>query len=419
MDTQEKEYKVIAEKSEANDSQRQVEQASEQKQVVQDDEIDLLDLFKQIWQRKRVLFLTVGGALLIGIFIAAVSPEEYSAKIVLMPQSESGGGISNSGLLGQLSGIAGVNLSGGGGSGLSKNLYPDITQSTPFYLSLMKEDVYFSSLDSSITLYQYFSEVKQPPLTEKIKKYTFGLPRLIIRLPVQIAAFFSFSEKDTGSKSLNDKSVENLTSDTTQIVPKAVIGTYTPIELKRRQLSVMSSLKDRIITNIEPTGMVSVSAEMPDPVAAAKLTELAVEYLTNYIIEYRTDKVQEDHRFIEEQFAEKEQRYRQAQQRLAQLRDRNANIISETARIELEQAQTDYNLAFSLYQGVAQQLEQSKIKIQQETPVFKVLEPIQVPVSPSEPDRELIIILSLFAGVAVGLGIIVLQIVISNVRSKI
>ncbi|MFP4091964.1 MAG: Wzz/FepE/Etk N-terminal domain-containing protein, partial [Cyclobacteriaceae bacterium] len=287
MDTQEKEYQEFTERKSATEaSSNGTGLEKVQRPVVQDDEIDLAELFKQIWKRKKILLYTLVGALVIGVFIAAVSPEEYTAKIVLMPQSESGAGGVNNGLLGQLSGIAGVNLSGGGNSGLSKTLYPDITQSTPFYLSLMEQEVYFSSLDSNITLYHYFTKVKQPPITEKIKKYTFGLPRLIIRIPVQIAYFFSSSDKDAAGKSVNDKSIANVESDTIQLVSIANKDTYTPIELKSRQLSVISSLKSRILTTIEPTGMVSVSAEMPDPVAAAKLTELAVEYLTNYIVEY-------------------------------------------------------------------------------------------------------------------------------------
>ncbi|MEK6477789.1 Wzz/FepE/Etk N-terminal domain-containing protein [Catalinimonas sp. 4WD22] len=413
METQEKYYQEKDAKKEESTNGA----TAHHEYKVADDEIDLALLFKEIWRRKKLLLYTVLAALVIGIFVAIVSPEEYTTSIVLMPQSESNAG-SPSGVLRQIGGFAGVNM-GGSSAGLNKNLYPDITKSTPFNISVMEEEQYFPSLDTTMSLYHYFTEVSTPPLTDYLKNYTIGLPRMLLNLPMAIVSLF---EKDEGSstdniqKKLNNpaNSVDTLEAkDETKLEKE-----YNPIALSNKQIRVMSQLKNRISTTIETNGTVTVSAIMPDPLVAAKTTELAVAYLTRYITEYRTEKVQEDLDFIEKQYKEKEARYNKAQQKLAHLRDRNLNIATESARIALEQAQTDYNLSYSLYQGVSQQLEQARIKVQEETPVFKVLEPIQIPLKKSEPNRELIITLSLFAGIAVGLGIIVIQVIFSNIKSK-
>ncbi|MDF9801111.1 uncharacterized protein involved in exopolysaccharide biosynthesis [Catalinimonas alkaloidigena] len=413
METQEKYYQ---EKDAKKEESTNGATAHRDPQVA-DDEIDLALLFKEIWRRKKLLLYTVLGALVIGIFIAIVSPEEYKSNIVLMPQSDASAGRSSSNILRQIGGFAGIGL-GGSSTGLNINLYPDITKSTPFNISVMEEDQYFPSLDTTMSLYYYFTEISEPPLTENLKKYTIGLPNMLLDLPMAVVNLF---KKDTRSATANMQKGTTVlnSSDTTQNdLENKLVQEYDPITLTSRQMRVMAELKRRITTTIEENGTVTVTAVMPDPLVSAKTTELAVAYLTKYITEYRTEKVQQDLDFVEKQYKEKEERYNEAQQRLARLRDRNLNIATESARIALEQAQTDYDLSYTLYQGIAQQLEQARIKVQEETPVFKVLEPIQIPLTKSEPNRELIITLALFAGIAVGLGIIVAQVIFFNIKSK-
>ncbi len=394
---------------------------SQHEHHVAEDEIDLGVLFKEIWRRKKVLLYTIIGALIIGIFIAIVSPEEYKTNVVLMPQSDASSGGGSSNLLRQIGGFAGISL-GGSSTGLNINLYPDITKSTPFNMKVMEEEQYFPSLDTTMSLYYYFTKVSEPPLTDNLRKYTIGLPAMLLDLPMAVVNLF---KKDTRPTSVNMQKgvsttiVKDSTGSVQDIADDKLKQEYKPITLNGMQMRVMAQLRKRITTTIEENGTVTVSAIMPDPLVAANTTELAVAYLTRYITEYRTEKVQQDLDFIEKQYREKENRYNEAQKRLANLRDRNLNIATESARIALEQAQTDYNLSYTLYQGIAQQLEQARIKVQEETPVFKVLEPIQIPLSKSEPNRELIIILALFAGFAVGFAIIIAQIIFSNIKNRI
>lgn len=415
MDTPKEYTETISSRSKRTDNLLSTEQTFSADR--EDNEIDLLDLFKQIWQRRKTIFIVIGVAFMLGLFIAIVTPEEFDASIVLMPQSNSTSVGSSSGLLGQLGGFAGISLGGSSGT-LDKTLYPDITQSTSAYLALMNKEMYFPTLDTTMTLYYYFTEVDTPPATEYVKRYTLGLPRLLIRLPVRILSLFNNDTSPAvrqGPPSPPDDALQNPSVGDSQEVDTL----YQPITLTGRQMSVVSKLKRRISTTIEANGMVKVSVTMPDPLVAAKTTELGVDYLTQYVTDYRIDKVRENLAFIEKQYEEKKERYNKAQQRVAAIRDRNANIVTERGRIELSRAETEYNLAFTLYQGLAQQLNQARIKVQEETPVFKILEPIQVPLSKSKPNEELIIILSLFAGIAIGLAIVVIQIIYGNIKHQI
>ncbi len=373
-----------------------------------EDEIDLAELARQLWARRRVVWITTAVAFLIGLLVALVSPEEYEASVVLMPQSSDASGGIGSGLLRQFSGLASLGLggaSGGSGETLSPDLYPEITQSTPFFLDIMEEELYFATLDTTVSFNQYFGEIERPGLLDYLKDYTIGLPRLLINLPVRFINLF----RDSPTAPVLVQSPQTDTTTT---------GTLArmPLRLTGQQRSVMNKLKGRITTTIEENSTVKIAVEMPDPLVAAEATDMATSYLTNYILEYRTEKAQQDLRFIQAQHDDKKARYAAIQRRLARFRDRNMNIISETALIEQEQLEAENQLALGLYESLAQQLEQAKIKVQEETPVFKVLEPIQVPLSPSSPNRELILILSLFVGVFLGLGIVFILILYSNLK---
>ena len=373
-----------------------------------EDEIDLAELARQLWARRRVVWITTAVVFLIGLLVALVSPEEYEASVVLMPQSSDASGGIGSGLLRQFSGLASLGLggaSGGSGGTLSPDLYPEITRSTPFFLDIMDEEMYFATLDTTVSFAQYFGEIERPGLLDYLKMYTVGLPRLLINLPIRFVNLFR--DAPTTPALVQSPTVDTTATDT---------PVRAPLRLTGRQRSVMGKLRGRITTTIEENNTVKIAVEMPDPLVAAEATDMATGYLTNYILEYRTEKAQQDLRFIQAQYDDKKTQYNAIQRRLARFRDRNMNIISETALIEQEQLEAENQLAQGLYESLAQQLEQAKIKVQEETPVFKVLEPIQVPLSPSSPNRELILILSLFVGVFLGLGIVFILILYSNLK---
>ena len=406
-------------KTEGNDIEQQFMEAEDERVIhrsspasatrpssTTDDEIDLGDLLRQIWNKRRIVWAATIITFIIGILVAIMSSEEYEASVVLMPQASDANNGVGAGFLRQLGGISGLGLGGASSSGtLSPNLYPEITRSTPFYLDIIEKDLYFPTLDSTINLTQYFIEVQQPNFLDYVKMYTIGLPGIIINLPAKVIN--AVKDKPVALPSL-DK--EKPTSADT------LTNVNEPVRLTGRQRAAIGKMKGRITTSIEENSTVRISAEMPDPMVAAEATQMAASYLTNYILEYRTEKAQQDLVFVQNQYDEKKERYNASQRRLARFRDRNMNIISETALIEQQQLEAENQLAFGLYQSLAQQLEQAKIKVQEETPVFKVLEPIQVPSSKSKPNRELIIILSIFVGFFLGLGIVFLQILYGNVK---
>ena len=226
-----------------------------------------------------------------------------------------------------------------------------------------------------------------------ITKYT-------IRLPWTIVGWFRSDDKDDQSSSEH------------QI--------FTDIShLSQKEFGVLKSLRNGINASMDQrTGVITISAEFSDPFISAQIADFAVNYLTDYITEYRIEKAQKDLQFVKERHAEKEREFYLAQHSLAQFRDANRNIVTAAARTEEQRLQDQYNLAFNVYNSLAQQLEQSRIKVQEETPVIKTLEPVQVPNERSKPRRSLIMVISVFLGGFIGVGVVFGRLIWGNIRSQ-
>jgi len=200
---------------------------------------------------------------------------------------------------------------------------------------------------------------------------------------------------------------------------EVILGQKKIARMTKEQHETIKALQDKIGASIDQkNGVISISTEFGDPYITAQIANFAVEYLSNYITEYRIEKSETDLNFILERYAEKEKEYLQAQKELAQFRDANRNVQSAAARTEEERLNNKYTLAFNVYNGLAQQLEQAKIKVQEETPVIKILEPVKVPVERSKPRRSLMLVVFAFIGGIIGVGTIFGKLVFKTIKEN-
>ena len=120
---------------------------------------------------------------------------------------------------------------------------------------------------------------------------------------------------------------------------------------------------------------------MEDPLVAAQVASFAIKELTNYLIDYRTEKLVMDLEYTKEQLNKARLRFEDAQINLAKFRDSNQGILTASARTEEQRLDSEYSIAFNLYNTLTQQYEVAKLELQEETPLFKTLEPVQVPLN--------------------------------------
>ena len=333
-------------------------------------EIDLMDLLRKVIGIRKKIYKAAGIGLIIGVIVAISIPKQYTVEVTLSPEmgNNKGGGLS--GLAASFLG-SGVSM-GDGTDALNASLSADIVSSTPFLLELSNMKVPVSGSEE-ISLSSYLDEGSSPWWS-----YVIGFPGMVIG----------------GVKSLFiEDEDESIFSD------KASQGT---IELSKKESQKIESLKKKIVASVDKkTSMTSVTATFQDSKVAAVVADSVVKKLQEYIIDYRTSKSKEDCLYLEKLFKERQQEYYEAQRKYADYMDSHDNIILQSVRTEQERLQNDMSLAYQVYSQVAGQLQVARAKVQEEKPVFAVVEPAVVPLYPSGTSRKVYVLVFVFLSVCI------------------
>ena len=358
-------------------------------QVPLDDEIDLIQLAKTLWKGKKTIIMSIVVASILGLAIALLSPKAYTTSTTMVPQVSSKG--SSLGGISSLAAMAGFNLDMSGGAGpLSPVIYPQILQSVPFQLELMNTPFTFSDSPEPVSIYTYYTEIAKPGVLSQLKKYTIGLPFVMLKA-------IRGEQPATTVVSSNAKMI-SLTEDQEEI---------------RKQLSEAISL-----ATDTKDGYLTLSVTMPEAMTAAEVAMKVQEMLQRYITEFKIAKASDQLKFIEERYAEKKAEYEKAQARLAAFRDRNKNVTSALARTEEERLNGEFTIAYNVYNELAKQLEQARIQVKEDTPVLSVIKPVVVPLEKSKPNRPMILAIWLFLGIIAGVGIVLGRGYLSEIKKK-
>ncbi|TCO07870.1 GNVR domain-containing protein [Natronoflexus pectinivorans] len=358
--------------------------------IIKDDEIDLVALGLHIWNGRMLIIKTVAVFVVLGLVIALTSPEEYTSRVKLIPETGKRTGLGSLGGLASQFGLGNISAATETGS-IPTEYYPEIVHSLPFLKSLMNYETYIPEVGERMTLFEYYSEPGGGSVLSYIKAYTIGLPRTIIGWIRGAGKDAELSAVDSGSH------VTRLSED---------------------EWEVLERLKDNISLEINREGIISITVKSGDPVLAADMADKVTSLLSEYILEYKTDKAREDLEFVEARHIEAGARFEKAQEQLARFRDASRGQMTAMAQTEEQRLQSEYDLAFNVYNTLARQLEESRLKLQEETPVVKVLEPAVVPKERSAPRRGMIMVVSVFLGGFIGLGILFGSMVWVNLRKK-
>ena len=347
-----------------------------------DDEISLVELFdraksvlRRLVRERRLLYLPMASAAAIGLFIAFASASEYSATVRLVPYR---GGSSAGGIAG-LAGLAGIRLQTGasGDVVITYNLYSELARGLDFRIAVAETPLMFAQPIGPISAAEYFRKYHRPSVLDLVKRYSVGLP----------------------SQLLN-----RLQPASPRYRPAARTDSLAPRRIDPGYRGLVDGIGSRIAIWVDDkSGIISVDATMPDPVAAASLAQNTADHLTRTIIAYEVRKMDAQLRFIEAQLKEVRGRYDVAQRDLARFVDRNRQLNTATSQIERTRLEREAQLAFEVNQQLAREREQAIIKRNQDTPALTTLDRATVPNARSTPRRRFIMVASLLLGGLVGL----------------
>ena len=332
-------------------------------------EIDLMDLFRKVIGIRKKIYKAAGIGLIIGVIVAISIPKQYTVEVTLSPEM---GNNKEGGLSGLAASFLGSGVTMGDGTdALNASLSADIVSSTPFLLELSAMDIPVTK-NEVMTLNTYLDEETSPWWS-----YVIGFPGMVIG----------------GVKSLFTEEDEIASFDKTS---------QGAIELSKKESKKIAALKKMITASVDKkTSMTSVTATFQAPKVAAVVADSVVKKLQEYIIDYRTFKAKEDCIYLEKLFKERQQEYYAAQKKYADYLDSHDNLILQSVRAEQERLQNDMSLAYQVYSQVAGQLQVARAKVQEEKPVFAIVEPAVVPLEPSGTSRKVYVLAFIFLSVCI------------------
>ena len=342
---------------------------------VQEQEIGLRALIKRVWKKRMFVIYVTLAFMVLGLMIALFSKKEYTATTVFVPQT-SRQGVSSS--MSSLASLAGINLGQvGGGESLSPAIYPQLLSNVDFIKELMYTPIKFEEWPEKVTLFDYYTneDYNKPTFFGTVKKYTLGLPGVIIK----------------AIKGSNKEEADSAAAD-------GPLPVFTEKEYACKQ--VLTNLVS--ITINDKDGYVELSASMPEPVAAAEVATAAFNLLEKYITEYKIEKAKATLDFVNDRFAEAKADFEEKQKELASFRDANRMLTTATSQIAQERLEREYELANTIYTELARQKTQVELQVKEDTPVLSVVQPVVVPFEKSKPKRAIILIAFTFLGGCLG-----------------
>ena len=303
-------------------------------------EIDWMGILSKILKHwKQILLISfIFGCL--GIASALLMKRHYSVTVTLAPETQ---GRTSSSLSSITSMLGMGSAATSGPDAMNITLFPEICQSTPFLVSLL-----------DVPLTSYVSEKQREAGVE----------------PMQTTVYKHFSGEDKP----NYKPKKN---------EKPYTGVEDPTELTSKQAAVVRALAHSVNASVDnKTGITIISVVTDDRLMSKQLTDTVCNRLQAYIAAYRTKKATADYEYYVMLADEAHDKLVKAQAAYARSVDYDRSVILQGATAQKDRLREEVNLASQIYSQMAQQRELARAKIQEEKPVYAVVQPAVLPQSP-------------------------------------
>lgn len=345
--------------------------------------IDIMAMLRSLWDGRKTILICLGIFIVLGLVAALSMKRSYSVTTVMVPQM----GDSKSGL-GGLAALAGFDMGGASNNGeLSPLVYPQIVNSVPFRLEMMHTPLHYQKCDTLISMFDYAkAKYEKPSVFSYIMRYTIGLPGVILgslsSKPKEVALPSGTGVKDDS--------------------PKPIVVSMDEYQMMSRMGQVMSLSVDK------KEGYITLTVHGSEPIQTAELALKAQQLLQDEVTRFRIEKSQSELEYIQARYNEAKEESDRLQGALAGTTDRYQNLVTSSANIGKERLRSKYNVANAIYLELAKQLEQAKMKVKKDTPSFSIIEPVTIPMKPSN-SRSKTLIVWTFLGIVLGCGIVLVK----------
>ena len=325
---------------------------------IKDEEIDLVEILKKIYKSRIFILIISFSFALIGVAVAMLSPIKFSSETIFITQNQE----SNSSSLSGVASLVGINLGASNfGGEIPSSMYPQVTQSPKFKRLLLNSNIDF---DNKINLKQYLID---------------------------------YYKLNTENDKINsDLYVSELENDCFNIIDEII--------------SVNVNQKD---------GFISLSATLPVAEYSTNLTINAKEILQEIIINNKIESANQSLIFSQQQLKEKKLIFDEIQAKLAYFSDSNLNSVNSFVINERDKLEAEFQIINAVVTELSKQVEQVKLQVSKDTPVFSTIKEAVIPIKRTSPKRTQLVIIFGFIGLVISTGFILIKDLLLDVFNKI
>ena len=325
---------------------------------IKDEEIDLVEILKKIYKSRKFILIISFSFALIGVAVAMLSPIKFSSETIFITQNQE----SNSSSLSGVASLVGINLGTSNfGGEIPSSMYPQVTQSPKFKRLLLNSNIDF---DNKINLKQY--------LIDYYKLNT---------------------ENDKINSDLYVSELENAC-----------------FEIINEIISVDVNQKD---------GFITLSSTLPVAEYSAILTKKAKEILQEIIINNKIESANQNLIFSQQQLEEKKLIFDEIQAKLAYFSDSNLNSVNSFVINERDKLEAEFQIINAVVTELSKQVEQVKLQVSKDTPVFSTIKEAVIPNKRTSPKRTQLVIIFGFIGVVISTGFILTKDILFDVFNEV
>ena len=323
------------------------------------DEIDLIELLKTAWNGRKQIIIISFVFVLVGVAAALLSPVVYSSSTTFInSQTESS---SSSGLSGVAS-LVGINLGGmSSGSEIPSTMYPQLGESIEFKRDLLNS---------------YIDEKEQIKLEDFLANY-------------------------------ND-------------IEKSVTENNNKLFISEYEDELFNIINDVVSISVnQKDGFITITANMPNSEYAANTCINAREILQQTVINNRIKSAKQKLEYSEEQLNSKRIEFEEVQNKLAYFNDSNLNLVTSSVINEREKLEAEFQIINAVMIELSKQVEQRKLQVSEDTPVFSIVKEASMAVKRSSPKRTQMILIFGFIGLVTSISYTLIKSPIAQILKEI
>ncbi len=325
---------------------------------IKDNEIDLIEIFKKIYKSRKFILIISFSFALVGVAVALISPIKYSSETIFITQNQESNGNSISGV----ASLVGINVgSSNFGGEIPSSMYPQVSKSPKFKRLLLNETI---DLKGKISLKQYLID--------------------------------NYNLKMTGEKLNSDLYVSELENDCFNIIEEII--------------TINVSEKD---------GFITLSSTLPVAEYTTILTNKAKEILQEIIINNKIESANQNLIFSQQQLEKKKLIFDEIQAKLAYFSDSNLNSVNSFVINEKDKLEAEFQIINAVVTELSKQVEQVKLQVSKNTPVFSTIKDAVIPIERTSPNRTQLVIIFGFLGLVFSTCFILLKDLFSKIISNI